>query len=95
MTIGTDLILLNLILVYLIVVDLIVVPVYSHLTRFAFTHSAPQTELKAKLKENKELARQYRRQQQVHLKLKESLLDGLEGRITLEASLKDHKQVRD
>ena len=53
-----------------------------------------QTDLKENLKENKELAHQYRVKQQEHLKLKEEFLESLEGRISLEASLKDHKQVR-
>ncbi|XP_022102593.1 coiled-coil domain-containing protein 178-like [Acanthaster planci] len=52
-----------------------------------------ESDLKENLRENKELAHQYRLKQQEHLKLKEELLDGLEGRLSLEASIKDHKQL--
>ncbi|XP_038056711.1 coiled-coil domain-containing protein 178-like [Patiria miniata] len=52
-----------------------------------------ESDLRESLRENKELAHQYRLKQQEHLKMKEQLLDSLEGRISLEASIKDHKQL--
>ena len=67
------------------------------LTKFKFTfipYPSPQIDLKECLTQNKTLAHQYRLKQQEHLKVKEKFLDGLEGRISLESSLKDHKQVQ-
>ncbi|XP_071807760.1 coiled-coil domain-containing protein 178-like [Asterias amurensis] len=52
-----------------------------------------EIDLKECLRQNKTLAHQYRLKQQEHLKVKEKFLDGLEGRISLESSLKDHKQL--